>query len=117
MSFGLYMDVHVRRAVTEGLRQRGVDVVTAQEDRSRQLSDPQLLDRATALNRVLFTHDDDLLVEGARRQRAGIFFAGLVYASQRDVTDHQCIDDLELMAQILEPSEMRNQIRYLPLRL
>ena len=80
MSFGLYMDVHVQRAVTEGLRQRGVDVLTAQKDGSRQLSDPQLLDRATALHRVLFTHHDDLLAEGARRQRVGIDFAGVIFA-------------------------------------
>ena len=32
MSVRLYMDVHVRRAVTAGLRLRGVDVLTAQED-------------------------------------------------------------------------------------
>jgi hypothetical protein len=32
MSVSLYSDVHVRRAVTEGLRLRGVDILTAQED-------------------------------------------------------------------------------------
>ena len=32
MSTTLYMDVHVRRAVTVGVRLRGVDVLTAQED-------------------------------------------------------------------------------------
>jgi hypothetical protein len=29
MSVAFYMDVHVRRAVTNGLRPRGVDVLTA----------------------------------------------------------------------------------------
>ena len=33
MSVGLYMDVHIPLAVTVGLRARGIDVVTAQEDR------------------------------------------------------------------------------------
>ena len=61
MSLKLYMDVHVRRAVTHGLRLRGVDVVTAQEDKSAQLSDADLLSRATLLGRVIFTQDDDLL--------------------------------------------------------
>ncbi|HKQ77688.1 MAG TPA: hypothetical protein VJ810_28590 [Blastocatellia bacterium] len=32
MGVKLYMDVHIRCAVTQGLRLRGVDVVTAQED-------------------------------------------------------------------------------------
>ena len=40
------MDVH--DAITVGLRQRGVCVLTAQEDETRQLTDPSLLDRATA---------------------------------------------------------------------
>src|SRR5207302_1334872 len=32
VSIRFYMDVHVPRAITEGLRLRGIDVVTAQED-------------------------------------------------------------------------------------
>ena len=51
MSVGLYMDVHVPRAITEGLRLRGIDVRTAQEDGAVRLSDPELLDRAGALGR------------------------------------------------------------------
>ena len=57
------MDVHVRRAVTVALRLREVDVLTAQEDGSQRLADPELLDRATALDRVLFSQDRDLLRE------------------------------------------------------
>jgi hypothetical protein len=58
MRVRLYMDVHVHRAVTEGLRLRGVEVLTAQEDGTPQYEDPALLDRATQLGRVLFTQDD-----------------------------------------------------------
>ena len=61
MSLKLYMDVQARGAVTAGLRSRGVDVLTAQEDGARRLQDPEILDRAMALERVLFTQDDDLL--------------------------------------------------------
>jgi len=53
------MDVHVPRPVTRALRKRGVDVLTAQEDASARWSDPDLLDRATGLNRVLFSQDED----------------------------------------------------------
>lgn len=38
------MDVNVRQAVTDGLRLRGVEVLTAQEDGSRELEDDALLD-------------------------------------------------------------------------
>ena len=51
------MDVHVPGQVTRGLRLRGVDVLTAQEDGTTTFPDPDLLDRATALGRVLFTQD------------------------------------------------------------
>jgi len=59
----LYMDVHVRWAITDGLRRRDVDVLTAQEDGGATLADPLLLDRATSLVRVLFSQDEDLLRE------------------------------------------------------
>lgn len=61
------MDAHIPKAITNGLRLRGIDVLTAQEDNADKLSDPELLERATALNRVLFTFDDDLLAEAAKR--------------------------------------------------
>ena len=79
MSVGLYMDVQVHKAITTGLRQRGVTVLTAQEDGADQFPDPDLLDRSSALGYALFTYDTDFLIEGARRQRAGETFAGIVY--------------------------------------
>ena len=55
------MDEHVHRAITSGLRLRGVDVLTAQEDGRRKTADSLLLDRATELQRVLFSQDEDFL--------------------------------------------------------
>ena len=85
------MDVHIPGAITEGLRQRGVAVLTAQEDGGRRLPDDKLLDRATALGRVLFTRDADLLREATERQRHGVVFAGIIYGHQLDVTIGQCV--------------------------
>ncbi len=66
MSVGLYMDHHVHGAITAGLRRRGVDCLTAEEDGTSRLHDEQLLERATYLGRVLFTNVEDLLVIAAR---------------------------------------------------
>src|SRR5262245_11403990 len=88
------MDVHVHIAITEGLRLRGIDVLTAQEDGTRRLSDVALLDRASALGGVLFTQDDDLLREAAERQWYGMAFAGVIYGHQLKVTIRRCISDL-----------------------
>ena len=116
MSLRLYMDVHVRREVTEGLRWRGVDVLTAQEDGTAEFDDPVLLDRATELGRLLFSQDRDLLREAARRQETGEQFAGVVFARQLQVSIGQCIDDLELIAKVGAPEEFAGRVEYLPLK-
>ncbi len=116
MSLKLYMDVHVRRPVTTGLRLRQVDVLTAQEDNAARLPDPLLLDRAMESGRVLFSQDDDLLKEAVRRQKEGGHFAGLVYGHQLNITIRHCIEDLELLARAYDPQDMVDRIVYLPLR-
>lgn len=116
MSVKLYMDVHVRRAVTSELRLRGVDILTAQEDGAGEFDDSRLLDRTTDLGRVLFTQDDDLLREAARRQETGERFTGVIYGHQLNLTVGQCIDDLELIAQATEADEWASRVTYLPLR-
>lgn len=115
MSLALYMDVHIPRAVTEGLRLRGVDVLTAQEDGRRRVADPDLLDRATQLQRVLFSQDDDLLAEAHIRQSADIPFAGVIYAHQLKINIGQCVRDLELIAKASTLVELANRVEYIPL--
>ncbi|MBZ0319061.1 MAG: DUF5615 family PIN-like protein [Anaerolineae bacterium] len=115
MTLALYMDHHVPRTITVGLRLREVDVITSLEDGTNELDDPALLERATALGRVLFTQDDDLLAEASRRQKAGIPFEGVIYAHQLYVSIGSCIDDLEIIAKTSEMGELRNLVVYLPL--
>ena len=109
------MDEHVHRAITSGLRLRGVDVLSVQEDGLMGISDPQILDRATALQRVLFTQDNDFLVEANRRQQNGIYFPGVIYGHQMLVSIGDCIRDLELIAQVGKTEDLANSVRYLPL--
>jgi len=115
MAVKFYLDHHVPRAITTGLRLHGIDVITAYEDGAGELADPQLLDRAGELRRVLFTQDDDLIVEAVKRQRHGIHFAGVVYAHQLRISIGQCIKDLALIAQVAEPDDLENRIEFLPL--
>ena len=110
------MDVHVRRAVTVALVAREVNVLTAQSDGTTQLEDPELLDRATSLGRVLFSQDEDLLAEATERQRTAVPFAGVVYAHQLYVTIGQCINDLEIIAKAGEPEDLVNRVLFLPLK-
>ena len=109
------MDVHVPRAITEALRLHAVDVLTAQEDGAARFSDAAILDRASLLERVLFTRDTDLLAEATERQRAGRAFAGVVFAHQLSVTIGQCVRDLELIAKAADAADFQNRVEYLPL--
>jgi len=115
MPVALYFDHHVSRAMALSLRMKSVDVITAYEDGSHLLDDSSLLDRASQLNRVLFSQDEDLLVEAVGRQRAGVRFAGVIYAHQIRVPMARCIQDLEMIAKVCRPEDMANAIQYLPI--
>ena len=110
------MDVHVPAVITRTLMTRDVDVLTAQADGTARLDDAVLLDRAGQLGRVLFTRDDDFLAEATSRQRAGIPFAGVVYAHQMRVTIGQCVQDLEIICKCCDPADLANCVEHLPLR-
>ncbi|MDH7486894.1 MAG: DUF5615 family PIN-like protein [Anaerolineae bacterium] len=114
MALALYMDQHVPRAITIGLRLRGVDVITAYEDGASHLDDSELLDRASELGRVLFTQDDDLLSEAVRRQKEGIPFRGVIYAHQLRVSIGACVHDLEVIAKAGEPEDLFDRVEFLP---
>ena len=115
MALAYYMDHHVPRAVTAGLRIRQIDVLTAYEDDMHDAEDAELLNRASQLQRVLFSQDDDLLREATRRQQEGIAFGGVIYAHQLRITIGACIRDLEIIAKAGEIEDVVNKVHYLPL--
>ena len=115
MAIQLYMDHNVPRAITDGLRAGGADVITAFEDDTSELDDPELLDRAAELGRVLFTRDYNLLQEATKRQRTGEFFYGVIYAHQLRVSIGICIRNLEIIAKAGETEDLLNRVQFLPL--
>ena len=115
MSLALYMDMHVRHAITRGIRQRGIDVLTAQEDGGDELDDGELLQRATALNRVIFSYDRDFSKLTARLLADGVPFSGVIAVRRQRLQLSRCLDDLELMCKVHEPEEMRNRLEFIPI--
>src|SRR5437867_7818429 len=101
------MDVHVQRPISNGLRLRGIDVLTAREDGTDTLEDSELLDRATALGRPVFTRDADFLTEATNRLRQGLTFSTVIYAHQLRVSIGDCIRDLEIFAKVASLDEVR----------
>ena len=115
MFLKLYMDHNVPRAISDGLKSRGIDVITSFENGTSEIDDSELLDRATQLERPIFTRDYDLLQEATKRQRHAVRFSGVIYAHQLRVSIGNCIHDLELIAKAGEPEDMENRVEFLPL--
>jgi predicted nuclease of predicted toxin-antitoxin system len=70
VSLSFYLAHHVPAAITNGLRQMQVNVLTVAEDGRADWDDDRLLKRALELGRVVFTQDCDFLVLAARWQQA-----------------------------------------------
>ena len=102
------MDEHVPPAVTNGLRLRGVDVITTQDAGLLGSRDEALLNDALSLERVVFSQDEDFLV----LHRSGYTHAGIAYAPQQS-----SIGDLVrgrlLIHDVLTAEEMRGQVEFL----
>lgn len=116
MPLRIYMDVHVPVAITTGLRRRGIDVLTSQEDNTDRWSDDRLLARSTVLGRVLFTQDDDLVKLAADWQQQERGSSGVIYAHQLRAGIGTLVRDLELVLSCCTASELANKVTYLPLK-
>ncbi|ASC69883.1 hypothetical protein XM38_008130 [Halomicronema hongdechloris C2206] len=78
------------------------------------MADDLVIQRATELERIVFSQDRDFLVEAKRCQEDGIRFSGVVYGHQLMVQIGECIRDLELIATLGEPQEFENRVQFLP---
>ena len=115
MTHSLYIDVHVPAAITAGLRQRGIDVLTCQDDGTIRLADAEVLARATQLGRILFTQDDDFLQIASMWQSGQRIFFGVIYCHQLAAGIGQIINDLALIADAMDSEELGRGVVYLPL--
>jgi hypothetical protein len=102
-----YLDEHIHRAVADGLRHRGVNVLTVQEAGKNGVSDRQQLSFALSEGRVMVTMDSDFLLLASE----GVSHAGIAYAnSQRAIGD--LIGSLILIYDVLAAAEMTNHVEY-----
>ena len=115
MALRFYIDHNVPRTITDGLRLRDVDVLTCFEDNTEEIDDSLLLNRASELQRVLFSMDYNMLQEATRRQRRGKHFYGIVYAHQIQVSIGDCIRDLEIIAKAGKSKDFIQGVQYLPI--
>lgn len=102
-----YLDEHVHRAVADGLRHRGMNVLTVQEAGKSGGADREQLSFAMSEGRVMVTMDSDFLLLASE----GVSHAGIVFAnSQRSIGD--LIGSLMLVYDVLKAADMMNHIEY-----
>lgn len=107
-----YVDEHVKEAIVDGLRLRGMDVVTAQERGQRQKDDEELLETATAENRLLLTNDTDFLRIHAEWCAAGRDHAGIVYWHQ-NLNIGAAVRGVAEYAENTSPADAANMVKFL----
>ena len=115
MTVSLYMDHNVVRAVVEGCRSEGIDVLTAYDDGWHERSDLDILERAGSLSRVVFTQDTDFIVLASQRQATSTPFSGVIFGRHGSMSVRKVIDDLVLICHTLTTEELSNQLIWLPL--
>ncbi len=104
-----YFDQHIPIAVAQGLRRRGVFVLTSQEANRCGSSDIAQLQFASERNLTLVTFDDDLLGISSR----GATHTGIAFCSANKYSIGELIYVLLLMQELLKPEEMINHIEFL----
>jgi hypothetical protein len=103
-----YVDEHIGGVIVNGLRQRGIDVMTVTEAGLRGSADEIHLAFARNAGRTIFTQDRDFL----RLAASGVRHAGVVYASQGTPIG-KIVAGLFLIHSALSAEEMMNSVEFL----
>ncbi|MCH8828021.1 MAG: DUF5615 family PIN-like protein [Planctomycetes bacterium] len=109
MEIRYHLDEGIPNAVVNGLRQRGIDAVSAADADLLAATDEEHIAYAIENQRVLFCCDDDFL----RLASAGVVHAGIVYCHQRDRTIGQIVMGLVALWRDKTAEEMKRQIHFL----
>jgi predicted nuclease of predicted toxin-antitoxin system len=103
-----YTNESVNVAVAEGLKRRGVMVITARETGNLGLSDEEQLKYARRKGFVIITHDDDFLSLAMDFEHEGI-----VFVHQQKYSIGDLIRNLKLLWDVVEQKEMKNHVEFL----
>jgi predicted nuclease of predicted toxin-antitoxin system len=103
-----YTNESVSVAVAEGLKRRGVRVMSARDADNLGLSDEEQLNYAAKNNFVIVTHDDDFLTMAITYDHKGI-----VYVHQQKYGVGDLIRKLKLLWDVAEQEDFRNHVEFL----
>lgn len=104
-----HLDENVDHAIADGLWRRGIDVTTSTYARLLGAADELQIAFALQNQRVIVTHDRDLL----RLAALGASHAGIAYCPPAGRTIGQIVRGLLLIHECLSESDMQDRIEYL----
>ena len=103
-----FADEHVPTAVPNGLRKRGIDILTVSEAGLLGTEDEGLLEFVREEERVIVTQDQDFLQIADREAD----YPGVVYAPQgRSIGE--MVRLLDLLFQVSDAEEMKGRVEYI----
>lgn len=104
-----FADQHYPGPVVQGLRRRGIDVLTAQEAGRCEIADPEQLSFAQNEGRVMLTFDSDFVA----LHRSGASHAGIAWCPATKYSIGELVKVLVLLHGVMSASEMVNDLEYL----
>ena len=109
MAIQFHLDENVAHAIAYGLRRHGIDVTVSSEVGLLSAPDEEQLAFARTQQRVIVTHDRDML----RLAHRGVPHAGIAYSDSEEAHLGKMIHALLLIWGVMEPDEMTNHIEFL----
>lgn len=109
----IYCDENIESAIVEGLKRRGIEVISARDTEDLGEDDEYHLKRASELGAVILTHDVDFLKIAHQWRQEGKKHKGILYAHPLDLSLGECIRRVELITQVLSEEEMEDYIEFL----
>jgi hypothetical protein len=113
LALPLYADECVDGRILAGLRRRGIDITTADEQGLLSADDVQHVARAAELGRCLVTSDRDFLVIASNLLSRELFFPGLFFI-QSHAKVGEAVRALAEAALFRDPVDMKDRIDWIP---
>ena len=109
MPLPLLCDEHIPYQVIQGLRRRGLDIITVQELNLTSAEDEKIIYKAQEEERVIYTQDTDFL----RLHKSGYKHYGIIYHHPQAYSIGEIIRNIMLICQMTSAQEIKGQIKFL----
>lgn len=109
MALSLICDEHIPYPIIEGLRRRGLNVITVQEIGLSSEKDNTIIDRAREEGRIIYARDADFL----RLHWAGYQHIGIFYHHPLAYSIGEAIRKITLACKVLSAKEMEGRVKFL----